>query len=180
MLLSIFSCTCWPFVCLLWKNVYLGPLSILSIYLSIYLFIYWLCWVFVFARGLSLVAVSGGHSSLWCAGFLLQWLLLLRNTGSRHTDFSSCGSRALERRLSSCGAWAQLLRGMWDLPGPGIEPVSPALAGRFLTTAPTGKPPLCPFLNWIIWFFAIELYTFLIYFRYPLSDIRLQIFSPIP
>ena len=28
---------------------------------------------------------------------------------------------------------------MWDLPGPGIEPVSPALAGGFLTTAPPGK-----------------------------------------
>ena len=28
---------------------------------------------------------------------------------------------------------------MWDLPGPGLEPVSPALAGRFLTTAPPGK-----------------------------------------
>ena len=25
---------------------------------------------------------------------------------------------------------------MWDLPGPGLEPVSPALAGGFLTTAP--------------------------------------------
>ena len=30
--------------------------------------------------------------------------------------------------------------GMWDLPGPGNEPVSPALAGRFLSTAPPGKP----------------------------------------
>ena len=29
---------------------------------------------------------------------------------------------------------------MWDLPGPGLEPVSPALTGRFLTTAPPGKP----------------------------------------
>ena len=29
---------------------------------------------------------------------------------------------------------------MWDLPGPGLEPVSPALAGGFLTTAPPGKP----------------------------------------
>ena len=28
---------------------------------------------------------------------------------------------------------------MWDLPGPGLEPVSPALAGGFLTTAPRGK-----------------------------------------
>ena len=45
-------------------------------------------------------------------------------------------------RLSSCGSQAQLLRGMWDLPRPGLEPVSPALAGRFSTTAPPGKPPL--------------------------------------
>ena len=28
---------------------------------------------------------------------------------------------------------------MWDLPGPGLEPVSPALAGGFLTAAPPGK-----------------------------------------
>ena len=54
---------------------------------------------------------------------------------------SSCGSRALEHRLSSCGARAYLLHGMWDLPGPGLEPVSPALAGGFLTTAPPGKLP---------------------------------------
>ena len=52
---------------------------------------------------------------------------------------SSCGSRALEHRLSSCGARAYLLHGMWDLPRPWIEPVSPALAGGFLTTAPPGK-----------------------------------------
>ena len=36
--------------------------------------------------------------------------------------------------------WAQLLRGMWDLPRPGLDPVSPALAGGFSTTAPPGKP----------------------------------------
>ena len=44
------------------------------------------------------------------------------------------------RRLSSCGSRAQLLRGIWDLPRPGLEPASPALAGRFSTTAPPGKP----------------------------------------
>ena len=49
--------------------------------------------------------------------------------------------RLQTRRLSSCGAWAQLLRGMWDPPRPGLEPVSPALAGRLSTTAPPGKPP---------------------------------------
>ena len=48
--------------------------------------------------------------------------------------------RLQTRRLSSCGSRAQLLRGMWDLPRPRLEPVSPALAGRFLTTAPPGKP----------------------------------------
>ena len=29
---------------------------------------------------------------------------------------------------------------MWDLPGPGMEPVSPALGGGFFTTEPPGKP----------------------------------------
>ena len=47
------------------------------------------------------------------------------------------------RRLSNCGSRAQLLRGMWDLPRPGLEPVSPALAGRFSTTVPPGKPCRC-------------------------------------
>ena len=49
----------------------------------IYLFKFWLCWVFVAARGLSLVVASGGYSSLWCTGFSSQWLLLLQSTGSR-------------------------------------------------------------------------------------------------
>ena len=48
--------------------------------------------------------------------------------------------RLQTRRLSSCGSRAQLLRGMWDLPRPGLKPVSPALAGRFSTTVPPGKP----------------------------------------
>ena len=92
-------------------------------------FIYfWLSWVFVAARGLSLLAVSGSYSSLRCVGFSLRWLLLWRSMGSRHGGFRSCGSRS------------QLLRSMWDLPRPGLEPLPPALAGGFLTTAPPGKP----------------------------------------
>ena len=51
--------------------------------LIIYLFIYWLCWVFVSVQGLPLVAASGGHSSSWCAGLSLSRPLLLRSTGSR-------------------------------------------------------------------------------------------------
>ena len=52
---------------------------------------------------------------------------------------SSCGSWALEHGLSSCGPQAELPCGMRDLPGPGIKPVYPTLAGEFLTTGPPGK-----------------------------------------
>ena len=113
------------------------PIHLFNLFYFIY---FWLHQVFVAVHGFSLVAASRGYSSLWCAGFSLWWLLLLWSTGSRHAGLSSCGSRALERRLSNCGTWAQLLRGMWDLPGPGLEPMSPALAGGFLTTVPPGKP----------------------------------------
>ena len=48
--------------------------------------------------------------------------------------------RLQTRRPSNCGSWAQSLRGTWDPPRPGLEPASPALAGRPSTTAPPGKP----------------------------------------
>ena len=54
----------------------------------------------------------------------LQLLWLSGSVVVAH-GLSSCGSWALERRLSSCGARALLLCGMWDLPRPGLEP-SPA------------------------------------------------------
>lgn len=43
-------------------------------------------------------------------------------------------------RLSHRGSWAQLLPGMWDLPGSGVEPVSPALAGGLFTAELSGEP----------------------------------------
>uniref|UniRef100_A0A8C0CFC7 Sushi domain-containing protein n=1 Tax=Balaenoptera musculus TaxID=9771 RepID=A0A8C0CFC7_BALMU len=79
-----------------------------------------------------------------CGGFSCcgAWALGTRASLVVVRRFSSSGSRAVDCRLRSCGAWAYLLRGMWDLSGPGLEPVSPALAGRFLTTVPPGKPHL--------------------------------------
>ena len=47
--------------------------------------------------------------------------------------------RLQTHRLSSCGSQAYLAHGIWDPPRPGLEPVSPAMAGRFSTTAPPGK-----------------------------------------
>ena len=57
-------------------------------------FTFWLRWVFLVVRGLSLVAASWGYSSLQCAGFSLPWLLLLQSTGSRCAGSSSCGTQA--------------------------------------------------------------------------------------
>ena len=68
-----------------------------TLFFFIYLFVvclFRLHWVFIAARGVFLVAASGGYSSLRCAGFLLLWLLLLQSMGSRHAGFSSCNTRA--------------------------------------------------------------------------------------
>ena len=87
------------------------------------------CW-----WGLSAFAASGCCSSRQRTGFLLRW-------------FSCCGAQAAgtwalgatARGLSSCGAWTWLPRSLWNPPGPGVEPMSPALAGGFLSTLPRGK-----------------------------------------
>ena len=54
-------------------------------------------------------------------------------------------------RLSSCGAQALLLLSIWNLPGPGIKRVSPALASEFPTTGPLGKSWVMNF-NGCRWF----------------------------
>ena len=44
--------------------------------------------------------------------------------------------------------WSGLpLHSPGDLPNPGIKPASPALAGRFFTTEPPGKPISTAFTN---------------------------------
>ena len=50
-----------------------------------FIYLFWLCWVFVSVRGLSLVVASGGHSSSRCMGLSLSRPLLLWSTGSRRT-----------------------------------------------------------------------------------------------
>ena len=48
------------------------------------------------------------------------------------------GLVVLAPRLQSTGLVAPW---MWDLSGPGIEPMSPEWAGGFFSTEPQGKPP---------------------------------------
>ena len=79
-----------------------------------------------------------------CGGFSCCGAQPLGRMGFRVIvhGLSSSGSRALDHRLNSCGIRAQLLRGMWDLPGPGMKLLSPELAGGFFTTEPLGKPSI--------------------------------------
>ena len=53
--------------------------------------------------------MSGGYSSFQCAVLTLQWLLLLRSTGSRPVGFSSCSTRAQHLWLGGSRAQAQQL-----------------------------------------------------------------------
>ena len=117
-----------------------------------------------------LLQMALSHSFLWLSNipppnkFFFFFFLFMAVLGPRFCAraFPSCGKRgplfiAMRRpltivaslvaehrlqtcRLSNCGSRAQSLGGMWDLPRPGLEPVCPALAGRFSTTAPPGKP----------------------------------------
>ena len=88
----------------------------------------WLCWVFVSVRGRAF-SNCGKRGSL-----------LIEVRGPLTAASLVAEHRLQTRRPSNCGSRAQLLRGMWNLPRPGLEPVSPALAGRLSTTAPPGKP----------------------------------------
>ena len=78
------------------------------LFFFLFLFIYWLCWVFVAPCGLSLVVASGGYSLLRCAGFSLWWFLLW-SMGSRHVGLvalrhvGSSWTRA--RTRGSCPHW---------------------------------------------------------------------------
>ena len=80
--------------------LFFKKIILFHLFIFIYLVLFCLPWVFIAPCGLSLVAASGGYSSLWCAGFSLSWLLLLRSMGSRHVGFSSCSTRAQQLWLT--------------------------------------------------------------------------------
>ena len=100
-------------------------------------FIYfWLCFVFTAAHAFSDWGEQGQLSNCdaqasHCSGSWSQ------SQGSRHWSFSSCSTQV------------QLPHSMWNFSGPGIEPTSPALAGRFSATGPPRKSSLLLFLCFI-------------------------------
>ena len=66
--------------------------ALCAILINLFIYLFMAVLVFAAVCRLSLVAVSGGYSSLWCVGFSLQWLPLLRSMGSSHAAVSSCGT----------------------------------------------------------------------------------------
>ena len=111
----------------------------LHIYVCIYIYIlifFFCCAGSSSLHRLSLVVVSRGSSLVAMLGLLIA----VASLDNRAQALGARASVVAARKLSSCGAWAQLLWGMWNLPGPGIEPMYPALAGEFLSTVPPGKP----------------------------------------
>ena len=90
-------------------------------------FIYWLCWVFVAAWAfLQLQSVRASH----CGGS--------KSMGSKGMRASVVAVPWLYNN----GAPHQLLCGMWNLPGAGIEPTSPTLAGSSLPLSHQGSPSM--------------------------------------
>ena len=102
--------------------------------------------------------------------YLLSWAVLgpcCSVRASHRGGFSCCRAQALghtgfsrysawapyscpEHGLRHCGTRAYLPCGMWDLPGPGIKPMSPALAGGFFLPlshqrGPSRHPPTWAF-----------------------------------
>ena len=95
----------------------------------------------------SLVVASRGYSLV-----AVHWLLLIAVASlvAQHglqglwasvvaaCELSRCSLKALEHRLS-LQCMGSVAYGMWHPPGPGVEPVTPVLAGRLSTTGPPGK-----------------------------------------
>ena len=82
--------------------------------------------------------MQASHCSDFSCG---TWVLGHRASVLVALGLSSYSPWAPEHRFSSGGTQAQLPLGMWGHPRPGIELMSPALAGRFFRTEPSGKPP---------------------------------------
>ena len=92
------------------------------------LYLLWLSWVFTAACGLSLFVGNAGYSSFAATGLSSWWLLLVQ----------SWGPRCMGPVAVVCSFSCSKACGILD-PGPGIETVFFALAGRFLTSGRPGR-----------------------------------------
>ena len=122
-------------------------------------------------RGLSLVAVSGGHSSSRCTGLSLSWPLLLQSTGSRRAG-------SVVAHGSSCSTACGIFPDQGSNPCPlHWQADSQPLCHQGSPYPKTFKSLLrLEFEKWIVWFFPyghlvvstsfIKTLSFTIYLRY--------------
>ena len=119
----------------LWKNNWL-QVSCIPIVLPfpeyyinfIYLLIYWLCWVFVAAQAFALVAEWGLVPSCGC-GLLIAVASLVAEhwpwgpwaSVVLARELSSCGSWALEHKLSGCDVWGNYSVACGNFPDQGLN-----------------------------------------------------------
>ena len=136
-LLSFFTLFLFFFLLFYLKISFYSGITLFHFSLKFLLVCFWPCWVFISLSGLSPAVASR-------ARVFVRVLKLLISGEKNHLSFVGAslaveqGSREL--RLSCCGLdRAQLLLGTWNLPRPGIEPVSSAIAAGFLPTVSPGK-----------------------------------------
>ena len=84
--------------------------------------------------GFSLVAASRGSIAVH------QFLIAVASLVTENGFYCTWASVVVACGLITAVAWAYLLCSMWDLPRPGIKPMSPALAGGFFTTERPEEP----------------------------------------
>ena len=90
---------------------------------------------------MSFFLVSGGYSLVMVCGLLIEVVSLVSEHGLQVVWASAVVVPGIQSTRSIVVMHGlRLLQGMWDLPRPAIEPMSPALAGRFFTTEKPGKP----------------------------------------
>ena len=108
-------------------------LILIFIFKDSFIFAFWLWWISVAAHALSVAVGSGSER---CAGSRggFSCCMAAQAQGAQASVPAPC-------ELSGGGAGAWLLRGTWDLPGPGIRlAYLIALQGGFSTTGSPGKP----------------------------------------
>ena len=133
-----------------------GNIFILAVWMipiSLFCFAFNFIYSFLAAVGLPCCTRAFSSYSSQHVGFSLWWRLWLQSTGSRVFGLSSCDART----------W--LLPGIRNPPGPGIEPVCPALAKRFLNSGPPGRSDLTlmfmPLINMFIMRLTLGQFIFL-------------------
>ena len=82
-----------------------------------------------------------GLRCTWAFSSCGEWVLLFIVACGLLTAVASLVEHGLQGMcgLSSWGGMAYLPRGMWNLPRPGINPMSSVLTVGFLTSGPPGK-----------------------------------------